>query len=285
MTQLTTRAAEFTTFQRSFPTAPPADPAGWESDGADVTQAESQAAEQADAAPADCPDAWPADRLRLVITLRDGVEAGLVDDELPAALEAGIVDGTFRADMPVRCEVNAGDGNWVKSDATVRAVARNWLSTDALYRPVMSYALAGLRWGAIVGVILKLLDTTVLMAAVDPTMLVLWLLTLGAVFIPRVGVGAVILFSIFSAQAGAPNFFIVAGAATLTGGALGALPGMFVGGLVGIVRRDRAPHSPEAEHEGAGTVLAGVVLPGVAGLAVLAAYVFWLSPLILASLE
>ena len=152
--------------------------------------------------------------------------------------------------------------------------------------PVWSHAMAGLKWGALVGVGLKLLDTFVALASVDPMMALLFAGAVVVCCVPRIGVIGIIVISLWMTKYSSANFFLMAGAAALVGAVLGSLPGMAIGGIVGLCRKGHLPRVEGAPELSPGDALArAVVLPALGGGVLLAMYFLVVNPWIYEVLE
>ena len=148
-------------------------------------------------------------------------------------------------------------------------------AVGCLYQPVWSHALAGLKWGAAIGIILKSIDSSIGFYQTDPLMAVLITMGILVCFIPRYGIMSFFLFLFMASRYPdtellLPMILTVA----LAGAALGCLPGMAVGGLIGWGRRRSMPRAYDAVTESRGVIVKAVFLPFLAGCAVIAVYIF-----------
>ena len=117
----------------------------------------------------------------------DGAPAFYAPHELGTAFRARVLAGDHPRSAAVVGHVRSEAGVWEQVEGTVAELAQSRFDLRILYRPVWSHAMAGLKWGAIVGVGLKLLDTTVLLAAIHPSLALMFLVAVGVCFIPRIG--------------------------------------------------------------------------------------------------
>jgi hypothetical protein len=205
-------------------------------------------------------------------------------EDIPVALRTAITEGRHDKDAEVVVHSKTEE-KWSESKSTLAELAQNHFPLRVLYQPVWSHAMAGLKWGALVGIGLKLLDTFVLLGSVDPGLALLLLLAAGVCFIPRLGFGAVLVMSFVMMKFTQVNLFLVLGVASLTGALLGCLPGMAIGGIIGLIRRSSLPVAKDASPEAPGTAYQAVVLPMVGGGALLAFYLFVFNPWLLGLLE
>ena len=193
-------------------------------------------------------------------------------------LRRDILVGELSATAPVDVHAKGQDGRWAKATVPLAALVPREFRLRVLYQPIWSHSLAGLKWGALVGIALKLLDTFVLLSSRDPTLAVLFLVAIGACFIPRIGWTAMIGVSIVMSKFTKVNLFFALVGAGLAGAILGCLPGMAVGGIVGLVRRRRLTLAPDAEREPANVVWKAVVAPVAAACVVWAGYLLVVTP-------
>ncbi len=175
--------------------------------------------------------------------------------------------------------------DWNSEKTTVREFANEHNKLKALYQPVWTHALIGLRWGIYVGLALKAIDLMILLGSVDAQLVFFFLLAIGATFIPRVGVWAIAAVSFFITQYTGVNFFFMALGAGVAGAILGCLPGMFIGGLVGYLRRPKLPKAPDAEKESDVVLYKSILLPMVGGATLILAYFFIFNPWVVGMLE
>ena len=102
---------------------------------------------------------------------------------------------------------------------------------------------------------------------VDPGHAALFLIALGVCLVPRIGMIAMVILSLPMARVSNVNFFLVAIVAALVGAGLRCLPGMAMGGLIGILRRNGLPISSDAVPEPARLPLGVALLPAIGGAA------------------
>jgi hypothetical protein len=214
----------------------------------------------------------------LVIRTVGGQRRILDKQEFLAVLRTGILDGGIHGTSTVDVHSCLQQGTWQTTSSPLAQFAKGHFRLRVLFEPVWSHALAGLKWGALVGIGLKLLDTLVLLGSVDPALALLFLVTIGVCLIPRIGVAGVVAVSVATSKFTKANFFMMGLAAALVGAILGCLPGMAIGGLIGLWRNGALPRAKDAVPESPGLVLSAVVLPLLCGAALLAFYVLVFNP-------
>jgi hypothetical protein len=213
-----------------------------------------------------------------IVATRDGRQLTLDQAGLPQRLRQELIGGTLSHDAPLELHTKRQDGTWAQSVSTLEAYARQHFTLRVLYQPVWAHALEGLKWGALIGIGLKLLDTAAGIFAVNAGMGLLFLLTLAVCFIPRIGMAGVLILSFLLMGNGMPNFFMVILGAAAAGAALACLPGMAIGGLIGLARRNQLPIVAGVAPEAAYVPLKAVALPLAGGVAILAFYFTVVSP-------
>jgi hypothetical protein len=200
-------------------------------------------------------------------------------------LRASILSGVHRKDSVVVIHAKSTKGVWNETRSSLFDFAKGHFKLRVLYQPRWTYAVEGLKWGAIVGIGLKLLDTAWLLSTVNPTLALLFLGTIAVCFIPRIGVVGVMAISILMIQFTQVNLFLAVLTASLIGATLGCLPGMAVGGIIGLTRRVAVDRALDRVAEPGPLWVKAVLFPSTAGAAVLAFYVFVVNPWITGLLE
>ncbi len=183
-----------------------------------------------------------------------------------------ILEGTFTAACTVDVHVKTKDGKWNKTSSSLAQFAKRHFKIGVLYEPVWSHAMAGLKWGALSGIVLKYLDTLFLLGSIDPRMAFLFLVVTGVCVIPRLGMPLVIVVSISLYRFTKANLFITLLAVMLFGSILGCLPGMAIGGAIGFLRRKNLPVASDATPERSGLVWKVMVLPLLGSVIILGGY-------------
>ena len=138
--------------------------------------------------------------------------------------------------------------------------------------------MTGMKWGIYIGIGLKCLDTFITLLFADVFTAILFLVAVGVVFIPKIGfvISMAIAFAIY--QFTDINLFFVLIAAALTGTILGALPGMAVGGAIGLARRNSIPVATDATPESDSIAITAFVLPLIGAGALFAFYFLVVNP-------
>jgi len=144
-----------------------------------------------------------------------------------------------------------------------------------LYQPIRSYAKAGLKWGAVIGIILNSISFSINIFPTNPIMAFLVTMGILVCFIPRYGEMSFFLVLLLSFQYPDavylfPTILLVA----LVGASLFCLPGMTVGGLIGWGRRRSIPRAFDAISESKSVLVKAVLLPFLGGCAVIIAYLY-----------
>lgn len=196
----------------------------------------------------------------------DNIRTYNSSDELRDEILRGEVDRTLRARTVQYKDGNPKpDDNW----STVEQIALSESNLRSLYRPVWNYTLRFLGYGALAGIFLKAIDTTVAYCYLDPLLAMLWIMLIIA-HILSVKWGAIIplawfVLLVLSFHEGMPNFCFIFFLATLTtafvGFIFGAPCGMIIGTFVGHLKRKRIPKAPDAGPEGWRPYLLGIILP------------------------
>jgi len=182
---------------------------------------------------------------------------------LASDLRRDIVEGVIPRSAGARVLVagvaaEAANGGWT----TVEELAVAHPALRSAYRPVWDSTLRWMGYGALAGVILKLLDTTVTMFAVDGSVGVVWLVVLGSLLLSSRWALAPVAGLFLSIKAGiGGGLFVAVLAAGLVGVAFGAPAGMVIGTVIGHRRRHRAETAPDAPPEGSRPYALGLALP------------------------
>ncbi|NJD22006.1 MAG: hypothetical protein FIA82_04975 [Melioribacter sp.] len=200
-------------------------------------------------------------------------------------MEKNILEGIHSANNQVDIYTKNDKGEWTKVSSTITQFSRSHFKLGVLYRPVWSHAVSGLKWGALIGVVIKLFDTFLLLLKVEEGMAFLFLIAIGVCFIPRVGIGLMVVISLILSRLSKVNFFFMALAGALIGAIIGCLPGMAAGGIIGLVRRDNLPKAKDAEPEENHIVIKSVILPLIFGLLIIWFYIFVFNPWLIEALS
>lgn len=195
-----------------------------------------------------------------------------------ARLREAILDGRQGRLSSVRTHVRDDKGAFSTHELLLEKYVRGHFALDVLYRPVRAHALAGLKWGALAGVALKLLDTGLGLLVVEPGAALCFLVAVALCFVPRVGLPAVIVGSIVLGQFYRANFFLMGMAAAFAGALLGCLPGMAIGGIVGLLRQERLRRAPDAPLEEGNPAVTSFLLPAASAVVLHALYFLVVNP-------
>ena len=195
-------------------------------------------------------------------------------DTLPNPLATDIIKGAVGGKGSVKVLRKGDDGKWSESEVNMSAVVQEHFGLRALYRPVWNYAMSGLKWGAVLGAILKLVGTAIELMSVEPGAGLCFLVAAALCLNPRIGVIAIVIASAVMSQIYEANFFIIGLSSAVTGAILGLLPGLTVGGIIGLSRRKNLPLAPDAVKEGPYLAFKVVLLPLIGSIIVGVAYVF-----------
>ncbi len=198
--------------------------------------------------------------------------------EVISGLRNDLINGRHQRDSSVVVYAKKEDGTWDQTKTNIDDFVRSDFDLRVLYHPVWSYAMAGLKWGALAGVAIKLADTALMLAYVNPGFAFLFLVAIGVCFIPSIGVLGVCLISFFMIKYSHVNFFLMGSASAFVGAALGCLPGMAIGGIIGLSRRNGLPRAQDAQIESPSIMLNAFVLPLLGTIGLWAFYIFVFNP-------
>jgi len=140
--------------------------------------------------------------------------------------------------------------------------------------------MSGLKWGALIGIGLKFLDTLISLFFVDPVLAIMLIIVAGMCAIPRIGSGigiVSVIVPIAISEFVKVNLLAMFLAVMIIGSILGCLPGMAIGGIVGLARKKSLPLARDAKPERY-VVLKAVVLPLLGGAVLWALYLFVFNP-------
>lgn len=205
--------------------------------------------------------------------------------DLKTGLRTAIVEGKHQQNSAVAIYAKTKEGKWTQVDNTLLGFAKSHFYLHVLYEPVWSHAMAGLKWGAITGMVLKLLDTLIALGLVKPELAFFFLIAVGVCFIPRIGMPAMIVISIFLVRVSKINFFFMGIASALAGAMLGCLPGMAIGGTIGLYRKKSLPVAQGAVAEADNLVMKAFVLPLLGGVAWIVCYFYVINPWLIKVIE
>ncbi len=196
---------------------------------------------------------------RFAVTLPSG-ESRFYD--CAADLHDDIAQGLIPRSSPARRVVPGGNGKSDPKWSTMDRVANRDSKLQLLYQPVWSYTMRYFGYGCLAGIVLKGIDTTATMFAVDGGLGLLWLGVVGSLLIAKKWPLAPVIVIVVSLQIGVRcNLFLAVLATMLVGAAFGGPLGMVVGTIVGYMRRSRLVAAPDAVPEGRKPWVLGGVVP------------------------
>jgi len=196
-----------------------------------------------------------------------------------------ILEGNYTMDTPVTVFVKPENGIWSSTNYTIKQFSRQHHKLDLLFRPIREHASKGLYWGAVTGVFLKLLDTTITLASVDPALALFFVVAIAVCFIPRIGFVGMMVIGFLLMKNFEVNFFLMAFVAAFTGGILGSLPGMGIGGLIGCIRRNNLPLAKDVKPEPGYYLFTIGFLPLLAGIGLIIFYLLIFNPWLIEQLK
>ncbi len=229
---------------------------------------------------------WKRNNMAFVtIEGHEGIQHYYRIENLETRIRSAILAGDHKPSSPAQLHKKGEDGTWSKAIDPLSKLIDSMYSLRVLYRPVWATAMAGLKWGALAGVALKLIDTAIGIAIFDPGAAFCFVFAIAFSFIPRIGVIGIVVISLVLSQIYEANFFMIGISSALTGAILGCLPGMAIGGFIGLSRRTKLELAPGAINEGPWIILKSTVLPLAGGVALAALYIFAFHPWLLSILE
>jgi hypothetical protein len=199
--------------------------------------------------------------------------------EVTQTLRSDILEGKYQKDNTTVLYSKKVDGKWEKTSSTLLEFSKKFFKLRVLYQPVWSYAMSGLKWGTIIGIGLKAVDSLIGLASADVVVTIICLLVLGLFFIPRVGpyidIAIIIALSRFFDIMWILGFYF---GIAIVGIMLASLPGMAIGGAIGLSRRDTITLARDAPPESKNIHITAFVLPLVIGIVLIAVYFFVILP-------
>jgi len=246
--------------------------------------ASSVSAETTPAIGDDCPpisgaaSTAPGERFEMV--WRDGK---IVEFETPASLRECILQSRLERETKVRKIVVDQEGKRTESAwTTLERLDTSNPPLDDLYRPVRHWSLKFMGYGAIGGIILKGLDTTVGLFMVNEKIGFVWLVILISLALskkwpmaPLFGILVALRSGISGNIFGAISMLSSAVFMTILVGAIfGSLTGTVIGTIVGHFKAQSMPRAPDAITEGWRPYQLGILVP-VAALTVLVPLYIW----------
>jgi len=199
-------------------------------------------------------------------------------DRVVEELHSAIIGGQFAAAANMHVHAKGQDGKWIASTQPVADFVKSVFQLSILYRPVWGHAMAGLKWGALSGIALKLVDTATGLMSVEPGAALCFVIAIAVCFLPKIGVIGMIIVTVAMGQFYRGNFFMMGISAAIIGAVLGCLPGMGLGALIGLSKRPQLPRAPDTRPEGVSIALKATLLPFAGGTALVVLYFFVFSP-------
>jgi hypothetical protein len=188
-----------------------------------------------------------------------------------------ILDGLLSSESTVDVHFKTKEGQWNKTFLLLAQFAKRHFKLRVLYEPVWSHAMSGLKWGALIGIGLKFLDSLISLFFVDPVLAIMLIIVAGMCAIPRIGIAMSGIVSIAISGFVKVNLLGMFLGVMIIGSILGCLPGMAIGGIVGLARKKSLPLARDAKPERY-VVLKAVVLPLLGGAVLWALYLFVFIP-------
>ena len=215
----------------------------------------------------------------MLVTNDSGTTYHYEREQILTDLKSNISNGYHEKNNKIVIYSKNRKGKWEQTDSTLDRFVSGHFKLQALYEPVWSYAKEGVKIGAIVGVLLKLLDTFIGLLAVDVEAAIFFGIALAICIIPiknwiKFGAFAIFYFK-FKPRA---NFFFMILGSALAGALLGCLPGMAIGGVVGHFRKKSLPLAKDANNESVGVYFKAILIPLIAGCALILLFVFFFMP-------
>jgi hypothetical protein len=199
--------------------------------------------------------------------------------EITKTLRSDILEGKYQKDNATMLYSKKVDGKWEKTSSTLLEFSKKFFKLRVLYQPVWSYAMSGLKWGTIIGIGLRAVDSLIGLASADVVATIICLLVLGLFFIPRVGpfidIAIIIALSRFIDIMWILGFYF---GVAIAGIMLASLPGMAIGGAIGLSRRNTITLARDAPPESKNIHITAFVLPLAIGIVLIAVYFFVIVP-------
>jgi len=196
-------------------------------------------------------------------------------------LREEIMGGSLKKDYKSRIK-GSKEVKW----STLEKIAKTDFKLQALYKPIWAYTMQFLLSGAIVGIILKALDTTWLFFQIDPKVAFIWLIIVASLFVSKWWNWAPVVAIVISITSGIKgNLFLAVFSVMIVGAIFGAPAGMIVGTIIGHFKKRNFPKAADAVAEGARPYLIGLLAPVIFLGITFPFYLFWLNPKILAWLS
>jgi len=206
-------------------------------------------------------------------------------DNFIGSLKERLINGQYSSDDKVLIHSRDENSNWSSTPLTLRELAKENFDLSILFTPVKEYALTGLRWGVMAGAGIKLIDTFIGLLMADPATGFFFAVAVAVVFIPRIGVVGSIAAGFILTYLSGVNVFLIGIVSALTGAILGALPGMGIGGVMGLLKKSSIVRAHDAEEEPQSYSFSMAILPLTLGVALIMFYFLVINPWLLTLLN
>lgn len=213
-------------------------------------------------------------------------QTSTVEYEDYGKLHTDILSGILRKDDKARILVKSipekKDAKKEPKWSTLEKVSSVNFKLRTLYRPVWAYTMKACGIGVLVGIVIKAIDTTVLLFSANLGLGILWLMIVGSLtvtkWIPWAPFLMIVILIIAKVKA---NLWITWLAVMAIGAIFGAPGGMVVGTIIGHFKKDKFPRAMDAAPEGAKPYVFGLLIPLVFLAVAFPLYLFWFTPMVM----
>ncbi len=193
----------------------------------------------------------------MVTSTSDGQRRICSKKELARIFRGDILEGRLNAESSVEVYTKNDKGQWDKNTRPLSQFATGYFKLRVLYEPVWAHAMAGLGWGAMIGIALKFLDSLIGLGLVNPALALAFLgwTVFFIAFSKNLLVGAAVLYVLYrvcrdlKVDLFTPGISLSVAIVTITGLILGGPPGMAIGGAIGLLRKPYLTLAPDAKPE------------------------------------
>jgi hypothetical protein len=206
-------------------------------------------------------------------------------EELKTKLRQDIQAGKFNKDQHITIHQKVIGGKWNMKETTLIEFSKGHFNLRIIYQPVWAHAVAGIRWGVLGGIFLKLIDTFFFLLTRDLLTAILFLATIAVIFIPKIRWIGFIAMTFILAKFGSTGLFLTVLTSAVLGAFLGSLPGMAVGGIVGLIRKNSILLAKDASSEPSGLIFKAVIAPIILGCTLLIIYFLIFNPWLIQVLD
>lgn len=197
----------------------------------------------------------------IIVEDNSNVKHLFIKNNFKKEIKNGLISGQFNSESQIQKNFRDTDGFWTKENTKVKEFIREYKGLKVLYKPIWNHAMIGLEWGIYIGIILKLLDTALLFGYDNPIIGLLFLAAIGVVFVPKIGIMTMAIALIVLNSYTEIDIHLVMIISALFGAIFVGLPGMFLGGLIGWIRKRFSPQAHDASVEPSSVLIISVVLP------------------------